>query len=132
MFEAIKEAGPVPVAFEDIKSGAKGYFHTGENRIAIQKGMSEIQNIKTLIHETAHAKLHNMESQKSRDDGGQSRNSKEIEAESVAFTVCQHYGIDTSDYSFAYIAGCPKERKCRSSKNLSPQSVRHPASSSRQ
>ncbi|NLC73647.1 MAG: JAB domain-containing protein [Clostridiales bacterium] len=105
LFEAIKEAGPVPVAFEDIKSGAKGYFHTGENRIAIQNGMSEVHNIKTLIHETAHAKLHNMNLQKARDDGGQSRNSKEIEAESVAFTVCQHYGIDTSDYSFAYIAG---------------------------
>ena len=105
LFEAIKEAGPVPVAFEDIKSGAKGYFHTGENRIAIQNGMSEIQNIKTLIHETAHAKLHNMEAQKVRDGGSQSRGSKEVEAESVAYTVCQHYDIDTSDYSFAYIAG---------------------------
>ena len=100
-FEAIKAASPVPIGFEDIGSGAKGYFHTEENRIAINNGMSEIQNVKTAIHEVAHAKLHNAEAQK---DNKQSKNSKEVEAESVAYTVCQHYGIDTSDYSFAYVA----------------------------
>ena len=105
LFEAIKEASPVPIGFEDIKGGAKGYFHTEENRIAIQEGMSEVQNVKTVIHEMAHAKLHNMEAQKAREDGGQTRSSKEVEAESVAYTVCQHFGIDTSDYSFAYVAG---------------------------
>lgn len=63
--------------------------------------MSEIQTVKTAIHEMAHAKLHNLEAQK---DNKQSKNSKEVEAESVAYTVCQHYGIDTSDYSFAYVA----------------------------
>ena len=104
LFEAMKEASPVPVAFEEIKGGAKGYFQTSENRIAIKEGMSEVQNVKTLIHEMAHAKLHNMTAQKARDDGGQTRSSKEVEAESVAYTVCQHYGIDTSDYSFAYVA----------------------------
>jgi hypothetical protein len=67
--------------------------------------MDEIQNVKTLIHEMAHAKLHNMTAQKERQDGKQTRGSKEVEAESVAYTVCQHYGIDTSDYSFGYIAG---------------------------
>ncbi len=101
LFEAIKSASPVPIGFEDISSGAKGYFHTEENRIAINNGMSEIQNVKTAIHEVAHAKLHNSEAQK---DNKQSKNSKEVEAESVAYTVCQHYGIDTSDYSFAYVA----------------------------
>ncbi|MBR1857856.1 MAG: ImmA/IrrE family metallo-endopeptidase [Oribacterium sp.] len=105
LFAAIKEASPVPISFENIKGDSKGYFQTAENRIAIQKGMSEIQNIKTAIHEIAHAKLHNMEIQKNREDGGQSRSSKEVEAESVAYTVCQHFGIDTSDYSFAYVAG---------------------------
>lgn len=105
LFEAIKEASPVPIGFEDIKGGTKGYFHTEENRIAIQEGMSEVQNVKTAIHEMAHAKLHNMEAQKAREDGGQTRSSKEVEAESVAYTVCQHFGIDTSDYSFAYVAG---------------------------
>lgn len=101
LFEAIKSASPVPIAFEDIKSGAKGYFHVEENRIALNNGMSEIQNVKTAIHEMAHAKLHNSEAQK---NNKQSKNSKEVEAESVAYTVCQHYGIDTSDYSFAYVA----------------------------
>lgn len=102
-FDAIRKASPVPVAFENIQSGAKGYFHTEENRIAIKEGMSEIQNVKTAIHEMAHAKLHNLEAQQMK-EGKQSRNSKEVEAESVAYTVCQHYGIDTSDYSFAYVA----------------------------
>lgn len=111
LFEAIKEASPVPVAFEEIKGGAKGYFQTSENRIAIKEGMSEVQNVKTLIHEMAHAKLHNMTAQKARDDGGQTRSSKEVEAESVAYTVCQHYGIDTSDYSFAYVAGWSKGKE---------------------
>ncbi|MBE5845919.1 MAG: ImmA/IrrE family metallo-endopeptidase [Butyrivibrio sp.] len=101
LFEAIKSASPIPIAFEDIKSGAKGYFHVEENRIALNNGMSEIQNVKTAIHEMAHAKLHNSEAQK---NNKQSKNSKEVEAESVAYTVCQHYGIDTSDYSFAYVA----------------------------
>ena len=105
LFAAMKEASPVPVSFEDIRSGAKGYFHTTENRIAIREGMDEIQNVKTLIHEMAHAKLHNMTAQKEWENGAQTRNSKEVEAESVAYTVCQHYGIDTSDYSFGYIAG---------------------------
>ncbi len=104
-FAAMKEASPVPVGFEEIRGGAKGYFHAGENRIAIKEGMDEIQNVKTLIHEMAHAKLHNMSAQKEREDGGQSKSSKEVEAESVAYTVCQHYGIDTSEYSFGYIAG---------------------------
>lgn len=111
LFEAMKEASPVPVAFEEIKGGAKGYFQTSENRIAIKEGMSEVQNVKTLIHEMAHAKLHNMTAQKARDDGGQTRSSKEVEAESVAYTVCQHYGIDTSDYSFAYVAGWSKGKE---------------------
>ena len=101
--DAICKASPVSVAFEDIQSGAKGYFHTEENRIAIKEGMNEIQNVKTAIHEMAHAKLHNLEVQQMK-EGRQSRNSKEVEAESVAYTVCQHYGIDTSDYSFAYVA----------------------------
>ena len=108
LFEAIKAASPVPIGFEDIASGAKGYFHTEENRIAINNGMSEIQNVKTAIHEMAHAKLHNTEAQK---DNKQSKSSKEVEAESIAYTVCQHYGIDTSDYSFAYVATWSKGKE---------------------
>ncbi len=101
LFKAIKLVSPVPIEFEDIKTGSKGYFHTTENRIAIKTDMSEVQTVKTAIHEMTHATLHNLDAQK---DNKQSRNSMEVEAESIAYTVCQHYGIDTSDYSFSYVA----------------------------
>lgn len=103
-FEALKRTCPVPMDFEEIASGAKGYYHQLEHRIAIQSDMSQVQTIKTAIHEMAHQKLHAMENQKE-GDPKLSRNAKEVEAESVAYTICQHYGIDTSDYSFSYIAG---------------------------
>ena len=161
-FEALKQESPAPIAFEDIPGGAKGYFSPVENRIAIQEGMSEIQTIKTAIHEIAHAKLHSIDRPEPEpswkivmiSDGGtkrdflsgfasetdaneaaeregwrfvdenrfewrleveedtsavqemrKDRHTKEVEAESVAYTVCQRYGIETSDYSFGYIAG---------------------------
>lgn len=104
MFTAIQHASPVSIRFQDITSGAKGYYDRSANEIALNTGMDEIQNVKTLIHELSHAQLHNREVQKARADGEQSRSSKEVEAESIAYTVCQHYGIDTSDYSFAYVA----------------------------
>ena len=75
LFEAIKQVTPVPVSFEAIESGAKGYFHTEENRIAINEGMSEVQNIKTLIHEASHQKLHSKEAIKTGE--AKSRNQKE-------------------------------------------------------
>ena len=103
-FRALKDICPVPIGFEQIESGAKGYYHTTEQRIALQEGMSEMQTVKTLIHEMAHQKLHSHEKEKPREERLTAR-SKEVEAESVAYTVCQHFGIDTSDYSFGYIAG---------------------------
>jgi len=99
----IKEVVPVPITFEDIASGAKGYYNIEENRIAVQKDMSEAQTIKTIIHEAAHQALHSKEAM-SKDAEQKSRNQKETEAESIAYVVCQHYGIDTSDYSFGYVA----------------------------
>lgn len=105
-FEALKRTCPVPMEFKEIHSGAKGYYHQLERRIALQKGMSQLQTIKTAIHEMAHQKLHSIDPEQNISElPQQSRNSKEVEAESVAYTVCQHFGIDTSDYSFAYIAG---------------------------
>ena len=104
LLTALKEICPVPIGFEQIGSGAKGYYHTTEQRIALQEGMSEMQTVKTLIHEMAHQRLHSHEKEKPREERLSAR-SKEVEAESVAYTVCQHFGIDTSDYSFGYIAG---------------------------
>lgn len=105
-FEALKRSCPVPIAFEQIDSGAKGYYHTVDHRIALQEGMSQVQTIKTLIHEMTHQKLHSMDPKEmSPEEPRLTRNAKEVEAESVAYTVAQHFGIETSDYSFAYIAG---------------------------
>lgn len=111
-FEALKRTCPVPIEFENINGSARGYFHQKDPRIAIQEGMSEIQTIKTAIHEMAHQKLHSVEQEnnqsyqsKKQEEKAQTRSEKEVEAESVAYTVCQHFGIDTSDYSFGYVAG---------------------------
>ncbi len=103
--KALMEVAPVPIGFEDIPGESKGYFHTEEKRIAIQENMSESQTLKTMVHEVAHSLLHNKEINKDIDAPVKDRNTKEVEAESVAYTVCQHFGIDTSDYSFGYIAG---------------------------
>ena len=105
-FDALKQESPVPISFEDIPGGAKGFFSPVESRIAIQEGMSEIQTVKTAIHEIAHAKLHAFNpDEKTAPEDKKDRHTKEVEAESVAYTVCQRYGIETSDYSFGYIAG---------------------------
>ena len=105
--QALMNVAPVPIGFEDIPGDSKGYFHTEEKRIAVQENMSESQTLKTMVHEVAHSMLHNKEI--NRDDlmeaPAKDRNTKEVEAESVAYTVCQHFGIETSDYSFGYIAG---------------------------
>ena len=103
LLAAIKEVVPVPISFEQIDSGAKGYFHLEENRIVVQEGMSEAQTVKTLLHEASHQALHSREAMEQSGEK-KSKNQKECEAESVAYVVCQHYGIDTSDYSFAYVA----------------------------
>ena len=109
LLEALKEVSPVPISFEEIESGAKGYYHQTEKRIAIQDGMSEVQTVKTAIHEMAHQKLHAIDHEKSVEH--QTRESKEVEAESVAYVVCQHLGINTSDYSFGYVAGWSDEKE---------------------
>lgn len=104
--DALRQESPVPISFEDIPGGAKGFFSPVESRIAIQEGKSEIQTVKTAIHEIAHAKLHAVKpDEKAAPEDKKDRHTKEVEAESVAYTVCQRYGIETSDYSFGYIAG---------------------------
>ena len=106
-FKALAQTSPVPIGFEDIPGGSHGYYHLTEKRIAIQEGMSELQTLKTAIHEIAHSKLHAIDPEApaiEQADRPDSR-TREVQAESVAYAVCQHYGLDTSDYSFGYVAG---------------------------
>ena len=103
LLQALQEISPVPVSFELIDGDAKGFYHLEDKKIVVQDGMSEVQTIKTLLHEMAHEKLHDKDNVPEAKDI--SRNGKEVEAESVAYVVCQHYGINTSDYSFSYVAG---------------------------
>ena len=118
-FAALEKTSPVPIGFEQIPGSSHGYYHLEDKRIAIQEGMSELQTLKTAIHEIAHAKLHDIDlnapenEQQPRVD----RRTREVEAESVAYTVCQHYGLDTSDYSFGYVAGWSSGRELSELKN---------------
>lgn len=100
--EAIKRTSPVPIKFEEMDTNAKGYYNIENKCIVIKDNMSEVQTAKTLIHEIAHSILHEKDTgiEKEAD-----RNTKEVQAESVAYATCQHFNIDTSDYSFGYIAG---------------------------
>ena len=112
-FAALEKTSPVPMGFEKIEGTAHGYYHLEEKRIAIDEGMSELQTLKTAIHEIAHAKLHDIDvnapvtEQTDRPD----RRTREVQAESVAYAVCQHYGLDTSEYSFGYVAGWSSGRE---------------------
>ncbi len=126
--KAVIHVAPVPIGFEDIPGASKGYFNIGENRIAVQEGMSESQTLKTMVHETAHSMLHNKEVNK--EDilaPAKDRNTKEVEAEGVAFTVCSHFGIDTSEYTFGYIAGWSSGRDMKELKS-SLDTIRRTAS----
>lgn len=113
-YAALEKISPMPIGYEDIDTGAKGYCNFEEQRIAVKNGMSEVQQLKTLIHEIAHAKLHNIPKEKSTEltpEEQKNNRTMEVEAESVAYTVCQRYGIDTSDYSFGYVAGWSKDKE---------------------
>ena len=104
MIRAVEAISPVPIELEEIAGDSKGYYDREAKRIAVQENMSESQTLKTMIHEVAHSKLHSEEVEQD-EQMRKDRNTKEVEAESVAYTVCQHFGVDTSDYSFGYIAG---------------------------
>jgi hypothetical protein len=105
MLTILKQISPVPITLEEIKNGAKGYFHLGEQRIVIQSGMAPLQTLKTEIHEISHAILHNAKTDNTEPIRMVSQNQREVEAESVAFVVTQYLGLDTSDYSIPYVAG---------------------------
>lgn len=121
--KAITEISPVPIRFDEISGNAKGYYHTEKKEIVLKKGMSESQTIKTAIHESAHARLHD------KNLTGQSgikkdRLTKEVEAESVAYCVCSSLGLNTSDYSFPYIAGWSSDKNMKELK-MSMDTIRH-------
>ena len=101
--DALTAISPVPIRFADIDSGAKGYYHTIDKEIVIQKGMSESQTLKTLVHEVSHARLHDRDAMKA-EGVAKSAQQKELEAESIAYTVMFHYHMDTSGYSIPYLA----------------------------
>ncbi len=100
---SLKKVSPVPVEFGKTKGDSKGFYSPDQGKIVVKEGMSEAQTIKTMVHEISHAKLHNPE--KAKENAKKTKGTIEMEAESVAYIVCQHFGIDTSDYSFGYIAG---------------------------
>lgn len=104
MIDSLRALSPVPVRFDEITSGAKGYFSQTEKEVVVKRDMSQLQTVKTLIHEIAHAVLHDRERLKA-ENLSKDRLTKEVEAESVAFSVCTYFGLDTSEYSFPYIAG---------------------------
>ncbi len=112
-FKAVERTSPVPVGFEKIEGSAKGYYNQTEKRIVIGEGMSELQNLKTLMHEIAHARLHDIDLKASvaKQADQPDRRTREVQAESIAYAVCQHYGLDTSNYSFAYVAGWSSGRE---------------------
>ena len=112
-FATLEKTSPVPIGFEQIPGSSHGYYHLEDKRIAIQEGMSELQTLKTAIHEIAHAKLHDIDlnAPENEQQPRATRRTREVEAESVAYTVCQHYGLDTSDYSFGYVAGWSSGRE---------------------
>ena len=110
-FVALEKTSPVPMGFEKIEGTAHGYYHLEEKRIAIDEGMSQLQNLKTAIHEIAHTKLHDIDLNAPEQPDRPDRRTREVQAESIAYTVCQHYGLDTSDYSFGYVAGWSSGRE---------------------
>ena len=113
--QAIQKISPVLIRFDEIDGNANGYYHNADKEIVIKKGLSESQTLKTAIHETAHAKLHDREIMESL-GVEKDRLTKEVEAESVAYCVCSSFGLDTSDYSFPYIAGWSSSREMKEMK----------------
>ncbi|MFA7077286.1 MAG: YodL domain-containing protein [Syntrophomonas sp.] len=118
--EVLKQASPVPIAFEEMKADMDGYFSQNDKRIAIRDGMSEVQTISAVIHEIAHAKLHDnslgqLDAAQSNENAEplkpKSRRTEEVEAESVSYAVCQYYGVQTAANSFGYIAAWSKDKE---------------------
>lgn len=105
--KAVSEANGVPIQFKENLGGAQGLYSRQDNAITILKGMSEQQTLKTIFHEMAHSELHNVEKLL---ETPLKRSTRELQAESVAFVVASHYGLDTSDYTFGYLASWSQDK----------------------
>ena len=112
IFHAVESLCPVPIHFREPQV-SKGCYNHLEQCIYVNEGMSQVQTLKTLIHETAHAKLHALPVKGAAVMGTPTKDqsTREVEAESIAYVVCQHFGIDTSDYSFAYVTGWSRDKE---------------------
>ena len=102
--EALRRSSPVPVEFKPLSADMDGYFSPKTQRIALREGMSEVQTVSAAVHEIAHAKLHNYGLQQTAERKHKSRNTEEVEAESISFMVCAYFGIETGANSFGYVA----------------------------
>ena len=116
IYVALKQSTHFSIEFADIQGGTKGYCSPLEKKIVLNNGMSQAQTIKTLIHEITHADLHAPEFDKN-SSIKTTKSTKEVEAESTAFVVCEHYGIDTKDYSFPYLAAWSSDKELKELKN---------------
>lgn len=114
LIQKLISISPVPVTFEEIEGSAKGYFSPSSKEIVVKKDMPNLQTLKTLVHESAHARLHNLEAM---EEHAKDRETKEVEAESVAYCVLTAFGFDTSEYSFPYIAGWSSGRDMKELKS---------------
>ena len=99
--DALLQISPVPVSFQPIEGSTNGFYSLDKNEITVDSTLSEKQSVKTLIHEIAHATIHNINIP----DAPKDSPTREVQAESIAYVVCQYFGMDVSDYSFGYIAG---------------------------
>ena len=119
--EALRRASPVPIEIKPVAHDTDGFFSIKEQRITIRAGMSEVQTVCAAVHEIAHAKLHDYEHMTELADDGEtilvpgekSRNTEEVEAESISYAVCQYYGIETGENSFGYIATWSKGKELK-------------------
>lgn len=102
--EALRRSSPVPVEFKPLSADMDGYFSPKSQSITLREGMSEVQTVSAAVHEIAHAKLHNYGLQQAAERKAKSRNTEEVEAESISFMVCAYFGIETGANSFGYVA----------------------------
>ncbi len=112
--EAISRSAPVPISFKPLRPDTDGYFSPKRQEIVIREGMGEVQTVCAMIHESAHAKLHNPANIPATDDKSKlSRSDEEVQAESIAYTVCAYFGIETGDNSFGYLASWSQSKELK-------------------